>query len=412
MNYFRFMNENWRFVGFGFFMSLSSSFGQTFYIALSGAEIRLEFGMTHGEFGFWFGVATIGSALSLIWLGRLIDYMDLRFYSLATCVGMILSMLIIASAPGLFTLVVGLYLARLCGQGLMTHISVTSMGRYFNFNRGKAVSIALMGQSLGEAILPTIVITFIIYLGWLDTWYVAAIFLGVTSVILVPYLMRGYSKIHLSYIKKQSIGTDTPSLTGKQWTRIEVLFDHRFYLIAAAVLSFSFIGTGLFFHQIHIASEKNWPLEILASAFVLYALFKVITALLVGPLIDKFGCRPFLPLMLIPLAFTLIALAFFDSIYVAFILFALLGISIGVLMPFTGAIWPQLYGTVHLGEIRSMMAALVAFSSAISPAIFGVMLDTGLTIEALSVVCLIYVIIITFLVSWVFVFSSRGSIGY
>ena len=357
-------------------------------------------------------MATIGSALSLIWLGRLIDYIDLRFYSLATCVGMILSMLIIASAPGLFTLVVGLYLARLCGQGLMTHISVTSMGRYFNFNRGKAVSIALMGQSLGEAILPTIVITFIIYLGWRDTWYVAAIFLGVTSVILVPYLMRGYSKIHLSYIKKQSIGTDTPSLTGKQWTRIEVLFDHRFYLIAAAVLSFSFIGTGLFFHQIHIASEKNWPLEILASAFVLYALFKVITALLVGPLIDKFGCRPFLPLMLIPLAFTLIALAFFDSIYVAFILFALLGISIGVLMPFTGAIWPQLYGTVHLGEIRSMMAALVAFSSAISPAIFGVMLDTGLTIEALSVVCLIYVIIITFLVSWVFVFSSRGSIGY
>ena len=47
MNYFRFMNENWRFVGFGFFMALSSSFGQTFYIALSGAEIRLEFGMTH-----------------------------------------------------------------------------------------------------------------------------------------------------------------------------------------------------------------------------------------------------------------------------------------------------------------------------------------------------------------------------
>ena len=89
------MNENWRFVGFGFFMSLSSSFGQTFYIALSGAEIRLEFGLTHGEFGFWFGVATIGSALSLIWLGKLIDYMDLRLYSLATCVGMILSMLII-----------------------------------------------------------------------------------------------------------------------------------------------------------------------------------------------------------------------------------------------------------------------------------------------------------------------------
>ena len=154
MNYLRFLRDNWRFVGFGFVMSLSSSFGQTFYNALSGADIRAEFGLTHGGFGAWFAVATIVSAATLIWLGRIIDRVDLRWYTLAVCSGMVVAMLVIASAPTVAILAVGLYLARLNGQGLMVHISTTSMGRYFDADRGKAISVAAMGQSWGEAILP------------------------------------------------------------------------------------------------------------------------------------------------------------------------------------------------------------------------------------------------------------------
>jgi MFS family permease len=202
MSYLWFLRDNWRFVGFGFIMSASSSFGQTFYIALSGADIRAEFGLTHGGFGTWFAVATIASAATLVWLGRMIDRVDLRWYTVAACSGLILSMLVIAAAPTIAILVVGLYLARLTGQGLMIHISNTSMGRYFDADRGKAVSVAAMGQSFGEAVLPAIIVVLIVQIGWRGAWFAAAAVVAGALAVLVPWLMRGYGERHRAHLER------------------------------------------------------------------------------------------------------------------------------------------------------------------------------------------------------------------
>lgn len=409
MSYLLFLRNNWRFVGFGFVMSLSSSFGQTFYIALSGADIRAEFGLTHGGFGSWFAVATIASAATLVWLGRVIDRVDLRLYTALACCGLISAMLVIASAQTIAILVVGLYLARLTGQGLMIHISSTSMGRYFDADRGKAVSIAAMGQSSGEAVLPAIIVAAIVMLGWRETWLTAAAVVAVAMIVLVPWLMRGYGARHRAYIERADHRSGQSQHSRTQWTRGEVLRDSRFYVAAAAVLSFSFIGTGFLFHQVHIANVKGWPLELLASAFVLFAVFKVVTSLAVGTMIDRFGSVRLLPVMLVPLAAMLIAIAASDADIVPFVYLGFLGISVGVLMPVMGALWPELYGVVHLGAIRAMMAALIALTSAISPAVFGLALDAGVSIETISLFCLAYVVASGALVTWTFRNYTHGA---
>ncbi len=409
MSYLLFLRNNWRFVGFGFVMSLSSSFGQTFYIALSGADIRADFGLSHGGFGSWFAVATIGSAVTLIWLGRVIDRVDLRLYTAGVCCGLIAAMLVIASAPTIAILAVGLYLARLTGQGLMIHISSTSMGRYFDADRGKAVSIAAMGQSLGEAVLPAIVVATIVILGWRETWFVAAAAVAVALAILVPWLIHGHGERHRAYLKRTGRPAGLAQGSRAQWTRGEVLRDPRFYVAAVAVLSFSFIGTGLFFHQVHIATVKGWPLELLASAFMLFAAFKVATSLMVGPLIDRFGSVWFLLAMLAPLAATLTVIAVSDAAIVPFVYLGLLGVSIGILMPVMGALWPELYGVVHLGAIRAMMAALIALTSALSPAVFGLLLDIGVSIETISLFCLAFVVASGALVTGTFRGYAHGA---
>jgi MFS family permease len=402
MNYLRFLRDNWRFVGFGFVMSLSSSFGQTFYIALSGADIRAEFGLTHGGFGAWFAVATIGSAATLIWLGRIIDRVDLRWYTLAVCSGMVVAMLVIASAPTVAILAVGLYLARLNGQGLMVHISTTSMGRYFDADRGKAISVAAMGQSWGEAILPAIVVIGIVQLGWRGTWFAAAATVVVALSLLVPWLMRGYGERHRAYLERTTGPTGQSQGIGAQWTRAEVLRDHRFYVVAAALLSMSFIGTGLFFHQVHIADVKGWSLELLASAFIVFAVLKVVTSLVVGSLIDRFGSVRMVLGILAPLGATLVTIAVSDAAIIPFLYLGFLGISVGFLMPTQGSLWAELYGVVHLGSIRAMMASLIALTSALSPPVFGWLFDAGVTIETISWFCLAYVVISGAVVVWTF----------
>jgi MFS family permease len=410
MSYLWFLRDNWRFVGFGFIMSLSSSFGQTFYIALSGADIRAEFGLTHGGFGSWFAVATIASAVTLVWLGRVIDRIDLRWYTVGACSGLIISMLVIAAAPTIAILVVGLYLARLTGQGLMTHISSTSMGRYFDTDRGKAVSVAAMGLSLGEAVLPTIVVVLIVQLGWRGTWFAAASAATVALAVLVPWMLRGQAERHHAYLERADRHSGQSQGSGAQWTRGEVLRDPRFYVAAAAVLSFPFFGTGFVFHQVHIANVKGWPLELLASAFVLLAVFKVVTSLAVGTLIDRFGSVPMLPVMLTPLAAMLIAIAVSDAAIVPFVYLGFLGIGVGILMPVMGSLWPELYGVVHLGAIRAMMIAMSALTSATSPAVFGLLLDAGVPIETISLFCLAYVVASGVVVTWAFRNYTRGNV--
>jgi MFS family permease len=169
VSYFNFILQNRTFLGFGMLMMFSSSFGQTYFISLFGAELRAEFNLSHGDVGLMYSVATFASGMSLIWLGRKIDHVDLRVYSLATCAGMIFATLFIASIPAGGFLFLAFYLLRLTGQGLLSHIAVTSMARYFDRNRGKAISIAAIGSPIGEAFLPIIVVTLIATLGWRST---------------------------------------------------------------------------------------------------------------------------------------------------------------------------------------------------------------------------------------------------
>ena len=79
-----------------------------------------------------------------------------------------------------------------------------------------------------------------------------------------------------------------------------------------------------------------------------------------------------------------------------------MGISIGILMPVMGSLWPELYGVMHLGSIRSAVAAMVALTSATSPAVFGILLDQEMSIETLSLGCIIYVIASGILLIWTF----------
>ena len=72
INFFR---ENSRWIAGGLLLTFFSSFGQTFFIGLSGEELRAKFDLSDGEFGGIYMIATIGSALTLPILGRVLDHM-------------------------------------------------------------------------------------------------------------------------------------------------------------------------------------------------------------------------------------------------------------------------------------------------------------------------------------------------
>jgi len=135
---------------YGFAITFFASFGQTFFISIYNLEIRSFYDLTDGEFGLIYALGTLTSSLILIGFAKLIDRIDLRFYSFLissglaiACLGMYISF---ESKILLFFIVFGL---RFFGQGAMYHAGETSMTRYFGNNRGKAISISSLGERLG-----------------------------------------------------------------------------------------------------------------------------------------------------------------------------------------------------------------------------------------------------------------------
>lgn len=384
MEYFAFVRENRRFLAFGFALSLGSSFGQTYFIALFGAEIRGAFELTHGGFGAAYLVATLLSGASMMLIGHRIDTIDLRLFSALVCVGLAAACFAMAAAPSLAVLYLALFVLRLTGQGLMMHTSMTSMARYFEAARGKAMSIASLGMSTGEALFPLVGVVLIAALGWRGSW--AAIG-GLVALVLLPlvlWLLKGHGVRHRRMLAASEEAANGGGATIRQWTREEVLHDPRFYLIMPAVMIPALVLTGLFFHQVYLAEVKGWSLTWLATCFVGFAGAKVAASLVAGPLIDRLGAARVLPWVMPPLVLGLLVLAAFDHPATAFVYMTLAGITVGSGMAAVGALWAEIYGVRHVGSIRALISALMVVATGLAPAAMGAMIDAGVSMSAIA----------------------------
>ncbi len=385
-----FLSISPRFLAFGFFAAFLSSFGQTFFIALSSADIRAAFDLSHGDFGLLYSCATLASAGVLIWAGRKIDDIDLRPYTTLTCVGLALACLGMATVGGAFWLIPVIFALRFTGQGLFSHISTVSMARYFDAHRGKALSIASMGYPLGEAIFPTVAVALIAVVGWRQMWGGFGALLLVAMVPFMLWLLKGHGERHSKldeHIRTTQAGTKQ---TG--WRRSEVLRDPRFYTLLPSYLALSFIGTGFFFHQIHLTQSKGWDLTLFVSFFIVYAISQTLSALLTGILIDRFNALSMMRFYLLPTVIGLGFIAFFDTPWAGAAFMAFMGLSSGAVGVVHGAIWAEVYGIAHLGAIKAMGTSLMVMSTALSPPIMGLAIDAGVSMEAIAMACAAYIL--------------------
>ena len=154
MHFFSFLRENARWVGGAFVMNYFTAFGQTYFISLSAGEIRAEYNLSHGDFGLLYMGATLLSALTLARFGRIVDYKSVVYLVLIVMPLLALATVIMALSHWIVLLFLSLYMLRLFGQGMMSHIAVTAMGRWFNARRGRAVSLSSLGFQVGEASFP------------------------------------------------------------------------------------------------------------------------------------------------------------------------------------------------------------------------------------------------------------------
>jgi len=372
---------------FGFIFTFFSSFGQSFFLGLFNSSIRETLSISHGQFGSIYASATLLSSFLLIWVGKKID--DINIFKFALYVTLLLSFscFFFSKTSSISLLFIAVFLMRFSGQGLMSHTATTTITRYFTISRGKALSAGWFGLSTAEFILPVLIVYLLTITAWQNIWISISILILIFLPIASFFLVR-----KLDFDTREQVDTnDLERKEIKQWKRIEVLKDYRFYIICLNMLAMPWIATGVFVYQSFITESKEWGSFVIAQSFMVYSILSVVTLLGSGFLIDKFTSRKLLIFMNIPLLISTLVLFYFDNPITSFIFLGLIGISNGLANVLGSSTWAEIYGVKHIGSIKALTTALMVFSTAFGTALFGVLIDKGFSIELIALVAFIYI---------------------
>jgi MFS family permease len=372
-----FIKRNFRWIAGGFMLTYFSSIGQTYFISASVSEWQAAFGLSHGEFGRLYMFATLASALCLPFVGRLVDVVQAHRTVALVAPVLAGASLLAGYASSVPMLVAAVFLLRLFGQGMMTHIALTTTGRWFVAERGRAVSLVVLGHQGGEATIPLAFAALTIAYGYRVGWVAAAAALLVVG---LPFAYWAYRKPRVPH---GQLSTEKKSSAEvRSWTRREVLRDPIFWIILTGVLAPAFIGTTIFYHQNYLTALHDWPPQLFATSLLVMALTTVGLALLTGAAIDRFGATLVLPFFLLPLASACFALAYSGPEITLFIVMVLLGISYGISSTLFGSLWPEIYGLANLGAVRSITVSAAVLATAIGPGLTGTLIDRGMSLPA------------------------------
>ena len=365
---------------FGFIFTFFSSFGQSFFLGLFNSSIRETLSISHGQFGSIYASATLLSSFVLVWVGKKIDDMNISKFALYVVILLSISSFLFSKISSITFLFFAIFLMRLSGQGLMSHSASTTVSRYFEKSRGKALSTSWLGLSSAEFIMPLTIVFLLTFIDWRTLW----ISISLLIILVLPVII---------FLTVRDVKLDTRenfSLNNKlikkikQWKRIEVLKDYRFYIITINMLAMPSIATGTFVYQSFITSSKGWGPYIIAQSFMVYSILSLITLFISGFLIDKFSSRRLLFFMNIPLIFSVFVLYNYSAPISSFIFLGLIGISNGFANVLGTSTWAEIYGVKYIGSIKALTTSLMVFSTAFGTALFGLLIDKGFSIEQIA----------------------------
>ena len=379
---------NKKVVVFGFIFTFFSSFGQSFFLGLFNAPIRDELGISHGQFGNIYASATIFSSLLLIWVGKKIDEYHIIYYSFFVILLLFFSSLLFSFINNIYFLALGIFLMRFAGQGLMSHTATTTVSRFFNQTRGKALSIIWFGLSSAEFILPIFVTYLFLIYSWRTVWHGIAVLI----ILFLPLIIFNTIRtIKLESREKER--RPQKSFIIKSWRRRDVIKDFRFYVVSLNMLAMPWIATGVFVYQSFISNSKMWNIYTIPKGFMIYSVASIVTLFFSGFLVDKFTSRKLIPLMNIPLLIAMFVLFYYQNEISAYIFLGFIGISNGLANVLGSSTWAEIYGVKFIGSIKALTTAFMVFSTAFGTAVFGIMIDNGFSIEDIALISIIYIII-------------------
>lgn len=371
------IRDQWPLIAFGFLAIFFGNIGQSFFISWYGSSIKDALQLNDATYGGIYAIATMTSSVLVITFGGVVDRIRVDKLLVFFSILLTAACLLMYSVDSVIGLLIVIFLLRFCGQGFLPHIAQATVIKRAAQDKGKAISLVGSGVALGEVVLPSLLIALIALLGWRESWlFIAAAIL----IVFLPLVLFLVKKANL----KQPYSDPNHTHQSSDASRRHVIRDWRFWMIIPLALITPFLVTGVFIQQDFILEAKHWAPSVLAGSFVFYGVVHWLSSVVSGNLIDKYRSRNVLILIPIPLILGLMAIANINHPAAAPIFMCLFGLAIGATNPVINTLWAEMYGVSHIGAIRSLVTGMMILSTALSPWIFGIVIDIGWTLNEVA----------------------------
>jgi len=377
----------WTMLGISAAAQFMSAPGQSYSVAAFKEPMQTGLGISETNYSLAYGFATVISALSLPYVGRLVDRLGAR--RLLPIIALLLggACVCMSLTSGLGSLYFSFSLVRSLGQGALTLVSIWLVGEWFARRRGFATALAGLGGSLSVMLFPLMNGWLIGQFGWQTGWLVLAAL--VWGVLLIPsmFLIRDRPEdlgllpdgddpgstsdprhpAPADLPARHSVAAAKPDTVLRGWLVADVLRDTTFWKLLAVPATSGMVGTGLIFHAVSLLGSRGvsagWALALISFQ----AAIATIVALGAGWMTDRYPSRYLLAAAMLLLATSVGIVMVMPWTALALVYATMLGLHASILRSTGMVVWMTYYGRAHQGAIRGVAMAVMILGAAVGP---------------------------------------------
>lgn len=392
--YSRLLKSSTNYILYGFLHFFFSGLGQTFLIGSFKSYFVRDVSwwdgssMTNTHFSWIYMSCTLLSGFMILVFGPVVDRFKLRNVSLLAATSMIIFTILLSRTTSIEWFIIGLFGVRFCGQGVLPLIGSTGIARYFEKDRGKALSLSTMGISISETILAPLVGALLLIWDWQNVWQLLGAMVCLIFIPAVIFLVSNNDSF------QKPVGDRTKKAKLSKG-RIYLLGDLKFYLLLGAYVFPPFFFTGVFVNTELVEELQGYESLWLLFCLPAYGITRALTTLYIGPIIDNYTAVKVFPISMLPLFLGCLALVIFQHPFYVIIFTALAGMTTSISGTCASAMWAEIYGTKHLGAIKSLTTTFMIFATSLSVPLFNWSLSYFDKLSYTFIPCLTVIAILT-----------------
>jgi sugar phosphate permease len=340
-----------------------------------------EFGWGRTEVSFGLLILTGMTALSLPFIGRLIDRYGARrvlIPSLVLFAGCLAAIPLLVRELWQLNLVYVLMGTVAAGTNSVPFVRVISA--WFDRSRGLAIGIAGSGTGLGFAYVPLVVEYMTAHHGWRSAYYaLATIVLAITLPLVLILFREQPADVGLSVdgtpLRHHRSADVERTNESAGYTLREALTKRDFWVLIIVFVGLAFVVYGVLPHLVPLLTDrgiKSGVAALIASTFGLSAFFGRV---LIGWLIDHFFARN---VALVFFALSGVGLALLNSdvpVWLLFVAAALVGGGLGAEVDLLAYLTSRYFGLRCFSEIFGVLFGAILVSIGVGPVVFGLVHD-------------------------------------